>query len=64
MICECGFHFCCLCMKVEPPEHERHLCPFCADEFLLGLDLENDYDVDADTYEAALSRRRAQGLPT
>jgi len=63
VICECGFHFCCLCMRLDVPEHERHLCPFCADEVLLGLALEDEYHSDVDAYEAELSWRRGQGLP-
>jgi hypothetical protein len=63
-ICECGFHFCCLCMRLEPPVHFRHLCPYCADEALLFLALDDEYWTDAEVYEAELARRRAKGLPT
>jgi hypothetical protein len=45
-------------------EHDDvHLCPYCANEWLLGLDLENEYHHEAEMYEVELARRRTLGLP-
>lgn len=62
---ECGRHFCAVCVLIVVPDHDEvHCCPFCANGWLLGLDIEGEYHADADVYRAELDRRRLLGLPT